>query len=121
MTELVGTLLSLLVIIILPVTIVVIIATREPKKSSQPHIELIKFMAVKPLRESLVANGTEHFHTIFGLGEGACGKTVSELRVNSSPTEMTIIQFHDDRTKKEFVYKKTDIVGRVEIQYGECA
>lgn len=119
MTELVGTLLSLLVIIILPVTIVVIIATREPKKSSQPHIELIKFMAVKPLRESLVSNGTEHFHTIFGLGEGACGKTVSSLEVDDTATEMSITQRHSDGTKKVFVYKKTDIIGRVEIQYSE--
>lgn len=108
----------LIIVVILPVIVTVLI---DKGCDKQPRIELIKFMAVKPLRESLVANGTEHFHTIFGLGEGACGKTVSELRVNSSPTEMTIIQFHDDRTKKEFVYKKTDIVGRVEIQYGECA
>lgn len=106
----------LVVVVILPIVVTVLIDKGCDKR---PHIELIKFMAVKPLRESLVANGTEHFHTIFGLGEGACGKTVSSLEVDDTATEMAITQRHSDGTKKVFVYKKTDIIGRVEIQYSE--
>ena len=106
----------LIVAVILPIIVTVLIDKGCDKR---PHIELIKFMAVKPLREALVSNGTEHFHTIFGLGEGACGKTVSSLEVDDTATEMAITQRHSDGTKKVFVYKKTDIIGRVEIQYSE--
>lgn len=106
----------LAVVVILPIIVTDMIYKGCDKR---PHIELIKFMAVKPLRESLVANGTEYFHTIFGLGEGVCGKTVSSLEVDDTATEMAITQRHSDGTKKVFVYKKTDIIGRVEIQYSE--
>lgn len=113
------------IILVSPFAIVLALLIFKPEVCQNPVIDLIKFSAVKPLRfpvmstDETCSTGTEVFHTIFSLGEGACGKNVKSLDVYDTSTEMFITQYHTDGTKKDFIYKKTDIVGRVEIQYSK--
>lgn len=52
----------------------------------------------------------------FQLGPGPCGKTVKALHVEWEPKTLAIIQLHADNTSKRFVYRRKDILGRVEIE-----
>lgn len=54
----------------------------------------------------------------FELGLGPCGKTVERLILEpmSGGEGISIVQVHDDRTKKVFYYQWRDILGRIEIE-----
>lgn len=55
--------------------------------------------------------------THFKLGLGPCGKTVTRFGISFTDREMTIFQYHDDGTHKEFIYRRSDIDGRIQKDY----
>ena len=52
--------------------------------------------------------------TEFKTGLGKCGKTVTHLAVTQDERLLTIFQYHTDGSHKEFVYRVSDIDGRIQ-------
>ena len=52
--------------------------------------------------------------TEFKTGLGKCGKTVTHLEVTQDERLLTIYQYHTDGSHKEFVYRVSDIDGRIQ-------
>lgn len=52
--------------------------------------------------------------TEFKTGPGKCGKTVTHLSVTQDERLLTIFQYHTDGSHKEFVYRVSDIDGRIQ-------
>ena len=55
--------------------------------------------------------------TLFSLGRGPCGKVVTRLQYKESAERLVITQYCEDGERKEFIYKKSDIKGRIEKTY----
>jgi hypothetical protein len=56
----------------------------------------------------------------FFLGRGPCGKTVTKLSAvySRGQENFQVEQDHDDGTSKVFIYRREDILGRIEIETG---
>lgn len=55
--------------------------------------------------------------TNFKSGPGACGKDVKWFDVREGDRHLTIIQHHTDGSHKEFIYRLSDIDGRIQKDY----
>lgn len=55
--------------------------------------------------------------TQFIFGPGPCGKTVKYFTANCSDGLFHIYQWHTDGTHKEFIYRLSDIDGRIQYDY----
>lgn len=55
--------------------------------------------------------------TTFKLGRGSCGKDVKLLRFKEEADRYIITQVCTDDERKEFIYFKTDVDGRIEISH----
>lgn len=71
----------------------------------------VKFTAVLP-------DGT-HAKTIFKLGLGPCGLHVKSLRWTELDDRYLIDQLCTNGERKQFVYYKSEVVGRREFRYGK--
>jgi hypothetical protein len=56
---------------------------------------------------------------LFQLGPGPCGLTVTELLVSIDGDFVRLVQHHDGAPTKNFFYRTSDLVGRVEIEVAE--
>ena len=84
-------------------------------------ITQIKFINRYPvIRHDIKIGGQKAewlFTTVdFKLGLGPCGKVVIDLDVRLEEGCLTIIQTHDDRTSKTFIYQLSDIAGRICVE-----
>lgn len=80
-------------------------------------IEAIQFRARVPVTNNDGATLKWCYQvTRFVLGVGKCGKNVTDLRVNYRAGWVDIIQTHDDGTFYEFAYKRSDVLGRIQIE-----
>ncbi len=71
----------------------------------------VKFTAVLP-------DGT-HAKTIFKLGLGPCGLHVKSLRWTELDDRYLIDQLCTNGERKQFVYYKSEVVGRIEFRHGK--
>lgn len=71
----------------------------------------IKFTAVLP-------DGT-HTKTIFKLGLGPCGLHVKSLKWTELEDRYLIDQLCTNGERKQFVYYKSEVVGRIEFRHGK--
>lgn len=71
----------------------------------------IKFTAVLP-------DGT-HSKTLFKLGLGPCGLHVKSLRWTELDDRYLIDQLCTNGERKQFVYYKNEVVGRIEFRHGK--
>lgn len=72
----------------------------------------IKFTAVLP-------DGT-HSKTLFKLGLGPCGLHVKSLRWTELDDRYLIDQLCTNGERKQFVYYKSEVVGRIEFRHGKA-
>lgn len=72
----------------------------------------IKFTAVLP-------DGT-HTKTLFKLGLGPCGLHVKSLRWTELEDRYLIDQLCTNGERKQFVYYKSEVVGRIEFRHGSA-
>lgn len=72
----------------------------------------VKFTAVLP-------NGT-HSKTLFKLGLGPCGLHVKSLRWTELDDRYLIDQLCTNGERKQFVYYKSEVVGRIEFRHGKA-
>lgn len=71
----------------------------------------VKFTAVLP-------DGT-HSKTLFKLGMGPCGLHVKSLRWTELDDRYLIDQLCTNGERKQFVYYKSEVVGRIEFRHGK--
>lgn len=71
----------------------------------------VKFTAVLP-------DGT-HSKTLFKLGLGPCGLHVKSLRWTELEDRYLIDQLCTNGERKQFVYYKSEVVGRIEFRHGK--
>lgn len=71
----------------------------------------VKFTAVLP-------SGT-HAKTLFKLGLGPCGLHVTSLRWTELEDRYLIDQLCTNGERKQFVYYKSEVVGRIEFRHGK--
>lgn len=55
--------------------------------------------------------------TQFSIGPGPCGKTVKYFTTECADGLLRIYQWHTDGSHKEFVYRLSDIDGRIQYDY----
>lgn len=55
-------------------------------------------------------------NALFRLGPGPCGLTVTELLVSIDRDFVRLVQHHKDAPAKNFFYRTSDLVGRIEIE-----
>lgn len=55
--------------------------------------------------------------TEFKTGPGTCGKNVKWFTVEDRERDLTIRQHHTDGSRKDFVYRKSDIDGRMQYDF----
>lgn len=55
--------------------------------------------------------------TAFKTGPGPCGKDVKWFTVDDDDRNLIIHQLHTDGSRKDFVYRKSDIDGRIQYDY----
>lgn len=72
----------------------------------------VKFTAVLP-------DGT-HSKTLFKLGLGPCGLHVKSLRWTELEDRYLIDQLCTNGERKQFVYYKSEVVGRIEFRHGKA-
>lgn len=90
---------------------------RKALKEAQDELLLVsdlihvKFTAVLP-------DGT-HSKTIFKLGLGPCGLHVKSLRCTEQDDRYLIDQLCTNGERKQFVYFKSEVVGRIEYRLGK--
>ncbi|MDS7278849.1 hypothetical protein NXG15_29505, partial [Klebsiella pneumoniae] len=90
---------------------------RKSLKEAQDELMMVsdlihvKFTAVLP-------NGT-HSKTIFKLGLGPCGLHVKSLRWTELDDRYLIDQLCTNGERKQFVYYKSEVVGRIEFRHGK--
>lgn len=88
-------------------------------KSAKP--EEPKFVAVKAerlvgIKFTALFEG-KYQPTVFQTGLGRCGKEVKWFTVKEDGILLRIYQHHMDGSRKEFVYRTSDIDGRVQYDY----
>ncbi|MDJ1345193.1 hypothetical protein, partial [Pseudomonas aeruginosa] len=64
------------------------------------------------------ADGT-HSKTLFKLGLGPCGLHVKSLRWTELDDRYLIDQLCTNGERKQFVYYKSEVVGRIEFRHGK--
>lgn len=90
---------------------------RKSLKEAQDELMMVsdlihvKFTAVLP-------NGT-HSKTLFKLGLGPCGLHVKSLRWTELDDRYLIDQLCTNGERKQFVYYKSEVVGRIEFRHGK--
>lgn len=90
---------------------------RKSLKEAQDELMLVsdlihvKFTAVLP-------DGT-HSKTLFKLGLGPCGLHVKSLRWTELDDRYLIDQLCTNGERKQFVYYKSEVVGRIEFRHGK--
>lgn len=90
---------------------------RKSLKEAQDELMLVsdlihvKFTAVLP-------DGT-HAKTLFKLGLGPCGLHVKSLRWTELDDRYLIDQLCTNGERKQFVYYKSEVVGRIEFRHGK--
>lgn len=90
---------------------------RKSLKEAQDELLLVsdlihvKFTAVLP-------DGT-HSKTLFKLGLGPCGLHVKSLRWTELDDRYLIDQLCTNGERKQFVYYKSEVVGRIEFRHGK--
>ena len=90
---------------------------RKQLKEAQDELMLVsdlihvKFTAVLP-------DGT-HAKTLFKLGLGPCGLHVKSLRWTELDDRYLIDQLCTNGERKQFVYYKSEVVGRIEFRHGK--
>ncbi|AOT28136.1 hypothetical protein HOR22_gp07 [Klebsiella phage vB_KpnP_KpV763] len=90
---------------------------RKSLKEAQDELMLVsdlihvKFTAVLP-------DGT-HSKTLFKLGLGPCGLHVKSLRWTGLDDRYLIDQLCTNGERKQFVYYKSEVVGRIEFRHGK--
>lgn len=90
---------------------------RKALKKAQDELLLVsdlihvKFTAVLP-------DGT-HSKTLFKLGLGPCGLHVKSLRWTELEDRYLIDQLCTNGERKQFVYYKSEVVGRIEFRHGK--
>lgn len=90
---------------------------RKSLKEAQDELILVsdlihvKFTAVLP-------DGT-HSKTLFKLGLGPCGLHVKSLRWTELDDRYLIDQLCTNGERKQFVYYKSEVVGRIEFRHGK--
>ena len=72
----------------------------------------IKFTAVLP--------DNSHVKTLFKLGLGPCGLYVKSLRWTELEDRYLIDQLCTNGERKQFVYYKSEVVGRIEFRHGSA-
>lgn len=91
---------------------------RKSLKEAQDELMLVsdlihvKFTAVLP-------DGT-HSKTLFKLGLGPCGLHVKSLRWTELEDRYLIDQLCTNGERKQFVYYKSEVVGRIEFRHGKA-
>ncbi|WNA09164.1 hypothetical protein [Klebsiella phage P67_1] len=90
---------------------------RKSLKEAQDELMMVsdlihvKFTAVLP-------DGT-HSKTLFKLGLGPCGLHVRSLRWTELEDRYLIDQLCTNGERKQFVYYKSEVVGRIEFRHGK--
>ena len=90
---------------------------RKSLKEAQDELTMVsdlihvKFTAVLP-------DGT-HSKTLFKLGLGPCGLHVKSLRWTELYDRYLIDQLCTNGERKQFVYYKSEVVGRIEFRHGK--
>lgn len=90
---------------------------RKSLKEAQDELMMVsdlihvKFTAVLP-------DGT-HSKTLFKLGLGPCGLHVKSLRWTEMDDRYLIDQLCTNGERKQFVYYKSEVVGRIEFRHGK--
>ena len=90
---------------------------RKSMKEAQDELMMVsdlihvKFTAVLP-------DGT-HSKTLFKLGLGPCGLHVKSLRWTELDDRYLIDQLCTNGERKQFVYYKSEVVGRIEFRHGK--
>jgi hypothetical protein len=90
---------------------------RKALKEAQDELMMVsdlihvKFTAVLP-------DGT-HSKTLFKLGLGPCGLHVKSLRWTELDDRYLIDQLCTNGERKQFVYYKSEVVGRIEFRHGK--
>lgn len=90
---------------------------RKQLKEAQDELMMVsdlihvKFTAVLP-------DGT-HSKTLFKLGMGPCGLHVKSLRWTELDDRYLIDQLCTNGERKQFVYYKSEVVGRIEFRHGK--
>ncbi|WEU80282.1 hypothetical protein OTRSMQVB_0009 [Klebsiella phage Speegle] len=90
---------------------------RKQLKEAQDELMMVsdlihvKFTAVLP-------DGT-HSKTLFKLGLGPCGLHVKSLRWTELDDRYLIDQLCTNGERKQFVYYKSEVVGRIEFRHGK--
>nr|DAD75774.1 MAG TPA: hypothetical protein [Caudovirales sp. cthNP28] len=91
---------------------------RKSLKEAQDELMMVsdlihvKFTAVLP-------DGT-HSKTLFKLGLGPCGLHVKSLRWTELDDRYLIDQLCTNGERKQFVYYKSEVVGRIEFRHGKA-
>lgn len=85
--------------------------TEEPEDAT---IKAERLVGIKFARAWF--NGKFH-PTVFTIGPGSCGKNVKWFTVKHEETILRIYQHHTDGSRKEFIYRMSDIDGRIQYDY----
>jgi len=85
------------------------------RKGRQPHVveTITRPPALTSIRFPCVYQ-TKLLETHFKLGLGSCGKVVTKLAFVETDKTYTILQTTEDGERKEFIYQRDHIVGRIE-------
>lgn len=83
----------------------------EALKNAKP--EVIYGKRLVNLKFNALFSG-RYQQTEFKTGLGPCGKTVTHFTVETDERHLTIHQHHTDGSHKEFIYRLSDIDGRIQ-------
>lgn len=85
-------------------------------KNNKLTDELLLTSDLKSVRFSANIPGQGWTRTEFKLGLGPCGLNVKSLRWTETPERYIIEQLCTNGERKEFVYEKSDVAGRIEFR-----
>lgn len=90
------------------------LAESERKRLTPPAAVTVKRMV--GIKFKALFNGL-YQPTEFKTGPGPCGKTVTHFTMSWTERSLTIHQHHTDGSQKDFVYRLSDIDGRIQYDY----
>lgn len=85
-------------------------------KSEESKVDTIKATRLVGIKFNALFNG-KFQPTVFTIGPGNCGKSVKWFTVNHEETLLRVHQYHTDGSRKEFIYRTSDIDGRIQYDY----
>lgn len=85
-------------------------------KTEEPEVDTVKAERLVGIKFSALFNG-KFQPTVFTIGPGNCGKNVKWFTVTHESTLLRIHQYHTDGSRKEFIYRTSDIDGRIQYDY----